>query len=236
MTILIDNQQINIILLKTKNRRMKMVFDAEKNLVIHNLSGVWDKITEDFVHNHESWIQKQYTKSGVKNTKKENFLKNLATHVPYKGKDFPLFYEVSHKRAFQIDLEKGIKISHLLDDNEKVKYYIISMAMKRLAEHYLIPKTLEWAKITQHDIRNISVKGQKTRWGSCSSKHNINLNWHLIFLREDLIDYLLVHELMHLHEMNHSVRFWNWVEKYCPNYEKLDKELNENAYLIDILA
>jgi predicted metal-dependent hydrolase len=235
MTILVDNQQINLILLRARGRRMKMSFDKDKNLVVQNLSGVWDKITEDFVQKNIAWIQKNYQKTEVKSGKREHFLQNLATHIPYKGQEFPIYYEVSHKRAFQIDLEKGIVISHLPNDDEKVKNYVISRAVKRLAEHYLIPKTLHWAKITQHDIRNVVVKGQKTRWGSCSTKHNINLNWHLIFLREELIDYLLVHELMHLHEMNHSAKFWQWVERYCPNYEKLDKELNENGYLIGIL-
>ena len=79
------------------------------------------------------------------------------------------------------------------------------------------------------------MKDLSSKWGSCSSLQNINLNWQLIFLEESLIDYVIIHELMHLREMNHSPRFWNWVGKYYPDYKKARKLLKDRQWLIGIL-
>lgn len=75
----------------------------------------------------------------------------------------------------------------------------------------------------------IHIKDQKTRWGSCSSKGNINLNWRLILAPQEVMDYVIIHELCHLKEMNHSKAFWELVEQICPDYRERKKWLKENA-------
>ena len=65
----------------------------------------------------------------------------------------------------------------------------------------------------------ITVKRQKSRWGSCSSLKNINLNYHLIKAPLSVIDYVIIHEFAHLVHMNHSSRFWELVKSYCPDYK-----------------
>jgi hypothetical protein len=68
-------------------------------------------------------------------------------------------------------------------------------------------------------ITRISIRSQKTRWGSCSHKGTISLNWRLIQTPPEVSDYILIHELMHLLEMNHSKRFWKKVQNACPDYK-----------------
>lgn len=93
-----------------------------------------------------------------------------------------------------------------------------------------IPKTVEkYAKIIGVDYGRITIRAQKTRWGSCSAKRNLNFNCLLMLLREELRDYVIIHELCHIKEMNHSPAFWKEVEKYCPDHKSLRKELREDA-------
>ena len=75
----------------------------------------------------------------------------------------------------------------------------------------------------------IFIKNQKTRWGSCSTKGNINLNWLLVMTPLEIIDYVIVHELSHLKVINHSQEFWTLVESILPDYKERRKWLKENG-------
>lgn len=80
-------------------------------------------------------------------------------------------------------------------------------------------------------FKRVSIRDQKTRWGSCSKDGNLNFNYRLYNLPIDLCDYIVVHELCHLQEHNHSKNFWSLVETILPNYKKLRKELKNNYNL-----
>lgn len=82
-------------------------------------------------------------------------------------------------------------------------------------------------KTYSFSFRNIRIKNQKTRWGSCSSKQNLNLNYKIMFLPAKLRDYIIVHELCHLEKFNHSRGFWVLVEKIFPDYLEIKKELRK---------
>jgi predicted metal-dependent hydrolase len=80
-------------------------------------------------------------------------------------------------------------------------------------------------KIYNFKINRIAIKNTSTRWGSCSSKRNLNFNYKIIYLKPYLADYLIVHELCHLGELNHSKKFWTLVRQTIPEYAKINKEL-----------
>lgn len=88
-----------------------------------------------------------------------------------------------------------------------------------------------FSPIYGYKYRRVSVKNQKTRWGSCSSQGNLNFNYRVVFLPIKLVDYIVVHELCHLAEMNHSPRFWQLVQKTIPDYKLAKKELNRRKLL-----
>lgn len=90
-------------------------------------------------------------------------------------------------------------------------------------------KTAYYASVMQVTYGRISIREQKTRWGSCSSKGNLNFNWRLIFAPEDVLDYIVVHELAHLKEMNHSPAFYRIVASVLPDYKKEQRWLKEHG-------
>ncbi|PHN00885.1 M48 family metallopeptidase [Flavilitoribacter nigricans] len=82
-------------------------------------------------------------------------------------------------------------------------------------------------------VQSVKLRYNHSRWGSCSTNGNINLSTRLLFAPQPVIDYVIVHELAHMVEMNHSPRFWKVVKDVLPNYKEMEKWLRENSYLCD---
>lgn len=78
----------------------------------------------------------------------------------------------------------------------------------------------------------VSIKNQRSRWGSCSVRGNLNFNRRLAFAPPDVVDYVVVHELAHLLEMNHSKRFWGHVAAWCPDHKTHRRWLRDNGGLL----
>jgi predicted metal-dependent hydrolase len=95
------------------------------------------------------------------------------------------------------------------------------------AKENLIPWLKRVSDETELPYSSVSIRQQRTRWGSCSSRGSISLNTRLLFLPPELVTYVLVHELCHTRYLNHSVRFWRLVESYLPDYRHSDRQLRE---------
>lgn len=94
---------------------------------------------------------------------------------------------------------------------------------------FVTNKIRHFNAIYQYEYGRISIKNQKTRWGSCSKRGNLNFNYRILFLPENLADYIIVHELCHLEQLNHSKNFWESVERVVPEYREARKELRKGV-------
>lgn len=103
-------------------------------------------------------------------------------------------------------------------------------AYQRYAINELQKRAVDWSVKMNSMPSQLKFNQPKSRWGSCSSKGVINLNWKLIVFRHEIIDYVIIHELSHLTHMNHSKAFWKLVAEHCPDYKKLRTELRQNFY------
>jgi predicted metal-dependent hydrolase len=95
----------------------------------------------------------------------------------------------------------------------------------RAARNRLTTRVAALATSTGVAYSQVSIRRQRSRWGSCSARGTISLNCCLLFQRPEVVDYLIVHELMHVKHMNHSARFWQAVERHCADWRALDREL-----------
>ncbi|MFT4107484.1 MAG: SprT family zinc-dependent metalloprotease [Lacrimispora sp.] len=118
-------------------------------------------------------------------------------------------------------------------ERETVIKEVMKLFYRQEARKYLEKKTAGWAADMKISYGRIAVRDQATRWGSCSIKGNLNFNWRLVLLPEELADYVVVHELAHRIHMNHSREFWGVVEGKLPDYRlrrKLLKSYEEEIY------
>lgn len=105
----------------------------------------------------------------------------------------------------------------------------IERHLRNLAAHEFPARVFELAAPHQLPVKRVTVRNQRTRWGSCSRRGTISMNWRLIQAPPFVRDYLIFHELAHLREMNHSPRFWQLVETLCPDYRTAEKWLREHS-------
>lgn len=108
----------------------------------------------------------------------------------------------------------------------------IEAARKKEAEALFQERIRHYGAQMQLFPKRVRLMRAQTRWGSCSSKQNLNLNWKLIGAPLDVIDAIVVHELSHLRHMNHSSVFWNLVEQFAPQHDEADRWLKSNQHLL----
>ena len=110
----------------------------------------------------------------------------------------------------------------------------IEKHLRSLAVRELPPRVLAFAAQHQLSVTRVTVRNQKSRWGSCSAGGTISLNWRLVQTPDSVRDYIIYHELMHLREMNHSDRFWSQVAEVCPWWAAAERWLKRNGSLLGL--
>lgn len=132
---------------------------------------------------------------------------------------------------------EGIEFSNhfiIAKTNQKQAELLFREWYFRQAEVLIIPKVIYYANQLGVRYNKINILDLKYRWGSCTPKDNINFNWRIIKAPIHVINYIIVHELVHLLESNHTPDFWNIVSIQLPHYEKARKWLQENGKLLEI--
>jgi len=104
--------------------------------------------------------------------------------------------------------------------------------LRQLAAKELPPRVMELAGAHGIQVSRVSVRNQKSRWGSCSRRGTISLNWRLIQSPGFVRDYIILHELAHRRQMNHSDKFWQEVARLCPDYLEADRWVKQNGKLL----
>ncbi len=129
-----------------------------------------------------------------------------------------------------------LKIPSSIDEFEK-RIMVRNLLSKLFAKRYkkfVEERVRFWnERYFQKNVKSVTLRYNSTNWGSCSTTGKINISTRSLLLPLDVFDYILVHELSHLVEMNHSDRFWNVVKKVLPNYENAEKWIRDNASKLD---
>ncbi|MGM0442077.1 MAG: M48 family metallopeptidase [Elusimicrobiota bacterium] len=179
----------------------------------------------DFIDRKKNWILKkwkEFEKLRAKIPKREF---QAGARWPYKGEQKTL----SVKDTSNNYIENGeMVLSKERVDKNGIKSELESLYRKK-AREYLTKLADKWCEKFGVKYKKIYIKNQKTRWGSCSSKKNLNLNWRLLMARADIIDYVIAHEVAHLVENNHSRKFWRLLSKYFDDVKKKSRWLKENG-------
>ncbi|MNJ91250.1 WLM domain protein [compost metagenome] len=203
------------------------------------------KVIVDFLMAKKDWIEKTFEKFEALVEKFPEKKIKAYEDFPFLGKDRKLKVVITlHKKIF-VSVTDDQLLLHIPRDewsaNTPIQEHPTALKeirhfYKREAEKLLLERVKHWSTSMSLFPSQVKFREQKTRWGSCSSKKIINLNWRLVVFPQDIIDYVIVHELAHLQHMDHSPRFWSLVEKYMDNYKAHMKVLKESQYQVEFLS
>lgn len=209
-------------IIKQKRKTLSLKVDNDWQVIVKVPNYASKKNILDFLEKYKDWIlEKQELVS--KNTQKFEIWEKFLFFWEY----YELKFDEKIKFSFDY---KNFYIS--TKNSEEIKQSFIKF-YKKEAKKYIVDKTLEFSEKLWLEFKEIKINSAKTRWWSCNSKKNINFSFRLILAPKLSIDYVIIHELAHLKEMNHSRQFWGLVDSYCRqiwiwDYREKQKWLKEN--------
>jgi len=157
---------------------------------------------------------------------------------PFKGVRVAIPYGVSYDKAKQVAKSKKSWIQKHLDKMKQVEkeHEVLSKNLTEIdrseARKKLVSRLNELSEQHGFSYNKVFMRNQKTRWGSCSAKNNISLNMKLVRLPDEMIDYVLLHELVHTRIKNHTNEFWTELNRVVGDAKKMDRRLNEYKMMV----
>lgn len=177
----------------------------------------------DFVTRNIGWLEQQIQK--LENQPKATTELKLGAEIYFRGEWVRIEIETAGQIRF------GSELLTLRDVSVDLRP-AIQKHLRQLAQQELPARVQELAFLHGIDVSRVSVRNQKSRWGSCSRKGTISLNWRLIQTPDFVRDYIILHELAHRRQMNHSDKFWQEVERLCPAYLTAERWLKTNRTVL----
>ena len=213
-------------IIRSKRKTLSISINENAELIVRAPNRISDQKIQDFINEKENWITRNQSvvTARAKDTAKD---KNM---LLYLGTLFPLKTDNDAKKiSFN-----GEEFLAGLQNKEKTNKSLKTWYKNKFKE-VAVPRLFYFAEKHNLQVNQVRIKEQKTLWGSCSSRNNINLNFLLIMAPLKVIDYVIIHELAHTIHKNHSVNFWNAVEEIMPNYKEAKRWLKENGYRLRTL-
>jgi predicted metal-dependent hydrolase len=176
-----------------------------------------------FLHKHGDWMKKHLGNRKKKSAASLMDFLQKQGWLSFSGQKYSI--KISFGNSSGIHFMDDL-LCFVLDRDRDDEFELIAL-LRQLASDKLKTRTRDFAQDKQLPVVRVSVRDQKSRWGSCSDRGTISLNWRLLLIRPALQDYIILHELAHLTEMNHSGTFWLLLESYDIQARKHDREVTK---------
>ncbi len=181
-----------------------------------------------FIDSKIDWILAKQKEMIAKSHSEDEFLENSKEKALYLGKYYNVEVVENYKYAFHFDGERFFIDS----EYDKYRSQLFEKWIRRKGKSYLRQRLEHFSSLTGLKFVRMGLTGANKRWGSCSTTGNINFSWKLMYAAPEVVDYVVVHELAHLQEANHSPNFWALVQSILPDFKNHKNWLDKHSYLL----
>jgi len=233
-SIRLRDRDVAYLLKRSQQRKSIMLTVDERGLTVSVPWRSSERRIAGAIYDAEAWVLKKLDVWSAYPERNQSWTDG--DRVKYLGRDLSL-HLYRDPTASLVTLQEPNRLHVTLADpthKDGVKAVLVNW-YRRHAQSYFIDRIAAFSPRLDVPIPRLLLSNAQTRWGSCNAKREIRLNWRLIQASQSTIDYVVVHELAHLIEMNHSRRFWKLVAGICPHYREACGELNRmGLYYMDI--
>ncbi len=207
-------------------RYLRLNLTHEKQAILTLPIGTSEKQALNFLQEKADWVSDNFKKQGAKKSV------GLMAHLQKKPRLSFFGFTADLKIGFtdsksKISWNREEKTVSLCLNSKEPLEDLATGLLRSFAAKVIPPRVHEFADRQQQEVFRVSIRDQSTRWGSCSGKKTLSLNWRLILLPAELHDYVIYHELAHLTHFDHSEDFWNLLKQYDPKARANDRRLTK---------
>lgn len=211
-------------IVRSKRHSISLIINNNNELIVRAPLKCAEKAIYDFIYQKSEWI-----------VKKRAELKSHS-YAPLKaisGEKIPILdniYEIMLYDKSRVKLVNNIIYLPKVNSSKNLLSYI-----KKFTKNYITKRVEVIAKTFNFKYKDIKISSARTRWGSCNYLNSLSFTYKLILCPKTVVDYIIIHELSHTIEKNHSKKFWNIVKTCCPNYKESEHWLKENRQIINLI-
>jgi predicted metal-dependent hydrolase len=221
-----------------RRRTIAIAMDSHDGLVVYSPQRVSVEGLQEFLRDKARWILSNAKKLEEARARAPLVTWEAGSEIPWRGGRLVLRIVPGAARG-RVALEGGELVVHttpedgLVPDAERIRARVVKWLRQEAA--VAVGASVEaFQSRVGLEPRRVRIREQKRRWGSCSASGALNFNWRLILAPAEGLDYVVVHELCHLRELNHSPRFWEWVGQVMPDFAAPRAWLRQNGMLLDL--
>ena len=215
--------------IKFSNRKtISIIVERDRSVVVRAPINTPESKIAELIQGKRRLLKKKIEHNQKYPYEKQNKEFVSGESLMYLGKNYKLFVVDENIDGVVFDSKFYLGKSHQNNANDLFRKWYIAAA-----NEIVVPKAKEIARQIGVTYNNINIIDLKYRWGSCTPKDNIHLNWRLIKAPMSVIEYIIVHELTHLLEANHTPEFWNRVAVQLPDYSRAKKWLKEHGEVLE---
>ena len=226
---MIEGFEFPVEVIRTDRKRSASIYLEGESIKVRVPKGLSDSRIRDLIAKKSPWIKRKLREAELAVLPRPKEFVSGET-FSYLGRNYRLKILLGDTPSLKLRggyLEASIPGSSKTRE-EEVRSLLLGWYRKH-AQERLEEKTHRYAKILQVEPNCVSVKDYKSRWGSCSTTGNISYNWGIVMAPHNIVDYVVVHELCHLLEHNHSAVYWRHVERIIPDFKKYREWLKQNS-------
>jgi len=210
-------------IIRSKRKTLALIVKADGSVIVRAPMRASLKLIKEFVQNNASWIEKKRTQAlAAQPPAPKQYLSG--ERFTYLGNAYPLEIVKGQKKPLM--LESNFKLAESARGNARL---VFERWYRGQAKHILNERVDSYASQYDFQYKKIGITSARTRWGSCRPNGSLNFSWRLVMAPMEVVDYVVVHELVHTVFHNHSKQFWQKVEELMPDYKERRKWLRKNG-------